>query len=163
VLRLRGLVFTLLVPGVVGVCVPLALRSGASARAGFWQAGWIAIAGGAALYLWSLLRFLASGGTPAIFFTRRLRFLIGEEPDSLVHGGPYRFSRNPMYLGVLLVVFGQAAVLASLRVALYGACLWLAFHVVVVCFEEPHLGARQGTAYKDYCRRVPRWFGWPIR
>jgi protein-S-isoprenylcysteine O-methyltransferase Ste14 len=163
VLRLRGLVFTLLVPGVVGVCVPLALRSGASARAGFWQAGWIAIAGGAALYLWSLLRFLASGGTPAIFFTRHLRFLIGEEPDSLVHGGPYRFSRNPMYLGVLLVVFGQAAVLASLRVALYGACLWLAFHVVVVCFEEPHLGARQGTAYKDYCRRVPRWFGWPIR
>ncbi|MGA2328215.1 MAG: isoprenylcysteine carboxylmethyltransferase family protein [Bryobacteraceae bacterium] len=162
-LRLRGLVFTLLVPGVVGVCVPLALRSGASARAGFWQAGWIAIAGGAALYLWSLLRFLASGGTPAIFFTRHLRFLIGEEPDSLVHGGPYRFSRNPMYLGVLLVVFGQAAVLASLRVALYGACLWLAFHVVVVCFEEPHLGARQGTAYKDYCRRVPRWFGWPIR
>jgi protein-S-isoprenylcysteine O-methyltransferase Ste14 len=135
VLRLRGLVFTLLVPGVVGVWALLALRSGASARAGFWRAGWIAIAGGAALYLSCLLRFLAAGGTPAIFFTRRLRFLIGEEPDSLVHGGPYRFSRNPMYLGVL----------------------------VVVCFEEPHLRARQGTAYADYCRRVPRWFGWPIR
>jgi len=163
VLRLRGLLFTLLVPGVVGVWVPLTLGAGASAQAGFWRAGWIAIAGGAALYLWCLLRFLAAGGTPAIFFTRHLRFLIGEEPDSLVHGGPYRFSRNPMYLGVLLVVFGQAAILASLPVALYGACLWLAFHIVVVGLEEPHLRATQGTAYADYCRGVPRWFGWPIR
>jgi protein-S-isoprenylcysteine O-methyltransferase Ste14 len=68
-----------------------------------------------------------------------------------------------MYLGVLLVVFGQAAILASLPVALYGACLWLAFHIVVVGLEEPHLRATQGTAYADYCRGVPRWFGWPIR
>src|SRR2546427_10525595 len=43
--------------------------------------------------------------TPAIFFSRRLRLLIGEEPGGLVSGGLYRFSRNPMYFGVLMVVF----------------------------------------------------------
>ena len=48
-----------------------------------------------------------SGGTPAIYFTRHLKFLIGEEPPSGPQG-LYRFSRNPMYVGVLLAVFGQA-------------------------------------------------------
>lgn len=157
----RGLIFTVLVPGVVGAVLPLSLCSGLPPRAGVWQAGWAAIAAGAVIYLWCLLRFLAAGGTPAIFFTRPLRFLIGEEPAGLVHGGPYRFSRNPMYLGVVLAVFGQAALFASLRVAMYGAGVWLIFHIVVVLIEEPHLRATQGAPYESYCRSVPRWLGWP--
>jgi protein-S-isoprenylcysteine O-methyltransferase Ste14 len=72
----------------------------------------------------------------------------------------YRFSRNPMYVGVLLVVFGQALIFSSRAVALYGAVLWLCFHVVVVVLEEPHLQAERGPSYDEYLRHVPRWLGW---
>ena len=101
-----------------------------------------------------------SGGTPAIFFTRHMRFVLGEEPTKLVRQGLYRISRNPMYVGVLLAVVGQALVFASTRVAFYGAVLWLLFHVVVVFLEEPHLREERGASYDEYCRQVPRWLGW---
>jgi protein-S-isoprenylcysteine O-methyltransferase Ste14 len=159
-LWIRGLVFTVLVPGVLGGLVPSLIQSGSGLAGGLWPAGWLAVALGAALYGSSLLRFVSSGGTPAIFFTRPLRFLIGEEPHTLVRGGLYRFTRNPMYVGVVLAVLGQAIVRASLPIAVYGAGLWLAFHLVLVFQEEPHLRRERGPAYDDYCRRVPRWFGW---
>ena len=44
-----------------------------------------------------------------------------------------------MYIGVVLSVFGQAIVFASRDIAVYGALLWLTFHIVVVALEEPHL------------------------
>jgi len=114
---------------------------------------------GAVLYGMCLLRFLLSGGTPAIFFTRHLKFLIGEEPTKLVHEGVYRFSRNPMYLSVLLVVFGQAIFFRSSEIAFYGISLFVIFHLVVVSIEEPHLRRERGAAYEEYVQRVPRWLG----
>src|SRR5436190_12804283 len=113
VLWIRGLIFTLLVPAVIGFFVPLWIDSGARRMGGIGDVGWLLIVTGALIYLLCLMRFLASGGTPAIFFTRRLRSLLGEEPTSLVSDGLYRFSRNPMYVGVLMVIFGQAVLLAS--------------------------------------------------
>jgi protein-S-isoprenylcysteine O-methyltransferase Ste14 len=101
--------------------------------------------------------FLASGGTPAIFFTRPVRFLIGEEPHRLVQAGLYRVTRNPMYVSVLLVISGQALRYMSWRIAVYGLFVWLGFHIVVVLLEEPHLRHERGAAYDEYCRRVPRW------
>ena len=98
---------------------------------------------------------------PAIFFTHRLRFMIGEEPLKLIRSGLYEFSRNPMYAGVILAVLGQALIFASPGVAVYGAILWLCFHLVIVCLEEPHLRRRYGLSYQEYCRHVPRWLGWP--
>ena len=119
-LWLRAIVFSVLVPGVVAVWVPQRLLGTAGLHTGFYRVGWLAVAAGAAIYLWCLLSFLEAHGTPAIFFTRPLRALLGEEPQSLVRGGMYRYSRNPMYVGVLMVVFGQAIVYASGPVALYG-------------------------------------------
>jgi protein-S-isoprenylcysteine O-methyltransferase Ste14 len=107
-LYIRGLIFTILVPVVVAVVVPSLLHRDIHAAIGLKMTGGLVILIGAALYGMCLLRFLISGGTPAIFFTRHLKFLIGEEPAKLVREGIYRFSRNPMYLSVLLVVFGQA-------------------------------------------------------
>lgn len=156
-LWIRGVIFTLLVPGLIGVYVPSTLYGGAPPRSGWWMAGWLPVVAGTAVYNLCLLRFLLSSGTPAIFFTRDLGFLIGEEPSRLVQQGLYRVSRNPMYIGVLLVVFGQAILFASLRVAEYGFALWLLFHVVVVFLEEPHLRRERGQSYDDYCRQVPRW------
>jgi protein-S-isoprenylcysteine O-methyltransferase Ste14 len=160
-LWLRGLLFTLLIPGVVGGLAPYLLSGSRPIQPGLWRLGWIPFCLGAAIYLSCLLNFLAASGTPAPFFTRRLRAVVGEEPAGLVCGGLYRFSRNPMYLGVLLVVFGQALLFASARIALYGLGGWLFLHLVVLCVEEPHLRAKQGKSFDEYCRRVPRWIGLP--
>jgi protein-S-isoprenylcysteine O-methyltransferase Ste14 len=157
VLWLRGLVFTLLVPCVVGVYVPHLTYRNLNAPGGLCNAGWVVVGLGAGIYGVCLFAFLISGGTPAIFFTRHLSFVIGEEPRKLVRDGLYRISRNPMYVGVLLAVLGQAIVFASLRVAYYCAALWLLFHLVVVFLEEPHLRAERGPSYDEYCRQVPRW------
>jgi protein-S-isoprenylcysteine O-methyltransferase Ste14 len=162
-LWVRGIVFTVLVPAVVGFFIPSAIDPHAQLRRGIWDAGWLLVAAGMLIYALCLIRFLAAGGTPAIYFARRLRLLVGEEPAGLVSGGPYRFSRNPMYAGVLLVVFGQAALFASPRLAAYGCALLLCFHLVVVIFEEPHLRAARGRSYEIYCRAVPRWLGLPRR
>ena len=158
-LWLRGLVFTALVPAVVAFFVPMTLYSGKQPQEGIWRAGWMFIVVGALIYLLCLLQFLAAGGTPAIFFARHLRFFIGEEPSGLVSGGLYRFSRNPMYVGVLLVVFGQALLFASRKVAIYGAGLWVFFHLIIILVEEPHLRATRGQSYEQYSRAVPRWLG----
>ena len=153
----RGVVFTVLVPGVIGVWVPALVDPRRHTQRGLWDAGWLLVAAGATIYGLCLSRFLASGGTPAIFFTRALRALIGEEPQQLVQGWLYHVTRNPMYVGVLLVVFGQAIVFASVNTAVYGVTLWVFFHLTVVLLEEPHLRAQFGPSYDDYCRRVPRW------
>lgn len=121
------------------------------------MAGWLPVVAGASIYFVCLLRFLTAGGTPAIFFTRHLRFLIGEEPAKLVQGGMYRLSRNPMYIGVLLVVFGQAILFGSVRLTEYGLAVALCFHLVVVFLEEPHLRRERGPSYDEYCRQVRRW------
>jgi protein-S-isoprenylcysteine O-methyltransferase Ste14 len=156
-LVIRGLIFTALVPFVVGAWVPSIVDPLRRVQGGGWNAGWALVAAGATMYALCLVRFLASGGTPAIFFTRPLRGLIGEEPHTLVQGWLYRLTRNPMYVGVLLAVFGQAIVFASRAAAVYGVALWLWFHLVIVLLEEPHLRELYGSAYDEYCRRVPRW------
>src|SRR5713226_2993633 len=137
------------------------ISGGSGPRGGWWRAGWLLVGIGAVIYALCLSRFLLSGGTPAIFFTRYVKFVIGEEPPKLVQEGLYRISRNPMYLGVLTAVFGQALLFASPSVAFYGAALWLFFHLTVVFLEEPHLRKQRGPSYEEYCRRVPRWLGWP--
>jgi protein-S-isoprenylcysteine O-methyltransferase Ste14 len=151
--------FTLLVPAVVAVYVPMSLDPGARRQGGVWDTGWALIVLGAVVYTLCLLRFLAAGGTPAIYFTRGLRLLIGEEPTSLIAAGLYRFSRNPMYLGVVMVILGQAIVRRSVPVAVYGSIVFCVFHFTVVFIEEPHLRATQGHSYELYCRSVPRWLG----
>ncbi len=160
-LYLRGLIFTILAPFVVAVVVPLFLHRNIHASVGLRITGGVVILVGVVLYGMCLLRFLLSGGTPALFFTRPLRFLIGEEPGKLIREGIYRFSRNPMYLSVLLVVFGQAIFFKSSEVAFYGIALFFLFHLVVVFIEEPHLRSERGSAYEEYVQRVPRWLGRP--
>ena len=160
-LYVRAIVFTILVPAVVALYLPSIVDPQAQVRGGPCNGGWLLIGIGILLYVLSLLRFLAAGGTPAIFFTRHLRFLIGEEPARLVSAGLYRFSRNPMYVGVVMVVFGQAMLFASQALGEYGLTVFVIFHLVVVFLEEPHLRATRGDVYDRYCRTVPRWVGFP--
>jgi len=160
-LWLRGFIFTALVPFVVGYLVPQMLRDAAGVAPGAWQLGYVLFAVGAALYLWCLVCFLLAGGTPAVFFTRHFSFLIGKEPPDVVRTGPYRYSRNPMYLGVVAAIFAQALLYRSRPVFIYGACAALFFYLVVVLLEEPHLRRTRGPGYEMYLHTVPRWLGWP--
>ena len=68
-----------------------------------------------------------------------------------------------MYLGVLLVVFGQAVLFASPWLAAYAFALLIFFQLIVVFVEEPHLRATRGSSYENYCRAVPRWLSLPRR
>jgi protein-S-isoprenylcysteine O-methyltransferase Ste14 len=158
-LWLRGLIFTALVPVVVAWLLPAWIDPLARPAGDWWNLGRLPIVAGTLIYALCLIRFLVAGGTPAIFFTRHIRFLIGEEPAGLVSTGIYRFSRNPMYAGVLLTVFGQALLFASLRVAIYACVASLFFPCIVVFLEEPHLRATRGHDYEVYLRSVPRWLG----
>ncbi|MBL8229160.1 MAG: isoprenylcysteine carboxylmethyltransferase family protein [Bryobacterales bacterium] len=158
-LWVRGLLFTLLIPCTVGAVLPALIRGSAQRAGGLCETGWLPVAMGASIYLLCLLRFLAAGGTPAIFVTRAVRSVIGEEPPGLVSSGMYRYSRNPMYVGVLMTIFGQALLFASWPVTIYGLGVFLFFRWTVVHIEEPHLRATRGAEYREYCQRVPRWIG----
>jgi len=133
------------------------LYPGARPQGGMWNFGWVLIAFGTFIYAWCLLGFLLAGGTPAIFFTRPLRALVGQEPSRVVSTGLYRFSRNPMYVGVVLTVFGEAILFRSCQWAIYGVIMFVLFHLVVVVLEEPHLRATRGASYEEYCHNVRRW------
>ena len=78
-------------------------------------------------------------------------------PEKLVVGGLYRFSRNPMYVVVLLILLGWAWAFASTPLWIYAACVALAFHLRVVFGEEPWLAKQHGQAWTDYASRVRRW------
>ncbi|HEY2014981.1 MAG TPA: methyltransferase [Bryobacteraceae bacterium] len=157
-LWVRGIVFTILVPFMAGIEIPRGMLNGARPATGWWQAGWLLFGVGVLLYGWCLVLFLLSGGTPNIFFARHLGFLIGTEPGQVVRRGPYRFSRNPMYVAVLSVILAQACVYRSRAVMTYWLSAWCVFHLVVVLLEEPHL-RRVRPDYEQYFRTVPRYLG----
>lgn len=156
-LIVRAILFTILVPGTVTVYIPSLLLSGTAPVDGAVRfLGLLPIAAGALGYFACALEFLLrGGGTPAVFFTRPLRFLIGEEPKTVVHTALYQRSRNPMYLSVVTVVLGESLFFESRALLVYAVFLWLMFHLVVVFIEEPHL--RQRPGYREYCAQVPRW------
>ncbi|KRQ00930.1 methyltransferase family protein [Bradyrhizobium manausense] len=96
----------------------------------------------------SFARFALEGlGTPAPI----------APPQKLVVTGLYRYVRNPIYIAVVAVVFGQALLFGDWRLLWYGALLWLFFHVWVVMIEEPTLKQTFGTEYENFQTSVPRW------
>jgi protein-S-isoprenylcysteine O-methyltransferase Ste14 len=110
--------------------------------------GGIVLAAGAALVLETTARFAFQGrGTPAPW----------APPERFVERGSYRFVRSPMYLGVLLLVVGQALLLGREILFAWAAVAWLIFELSLVSWEEPGLRRRFGASYDDYRRRVRRW------
>lgn len=103
---------------------------------------------GAALVLETTTRFALQGrGTPAPW----------APPERFVVRGTYRLTRNPMYVGVLALIVGQALLLGREILFAWAAAAWILFHLFVVFEEEPGLRRRFGAAYEDYCGRVARW------
>lgn len=148
---LKTAVFTVLVPGTVAGYVPWRLRETSIVQVGSGQrwAACAVIALGTAIYLHTAFWGFAmiGGGTPAPI----------APPKTLVVEGLHRFVRNPMYLGVLLIIAGQAWLFWSKALCVYGVLLWLGFHLFVMIYEEPTLRKQFGESYERYRTAVPRW------
>jgi protein-S-isoprenylcysteine O-methyltransferase Ste14 len=118
---------------------------------GFEQfAGGVIVIAGGALAIWCVVTFGITGkGTPAPF----------DPPRRLVVTGPYRFVRNPMYIGAGCALLGAALFYNSLPLFIYTVLFFLIAHLFVILYEEPILRRFFGKEYEEYCRRVRRW--WP--
>jgi protein-S-isoprenylcysteine O-methyltransferase Ste14 len=75
----------------------------------------------------------------------------------LVVTGLYRHVRNPIYVAVVAIILGQGMLFGDGRLIVYGALLWLGFHVFVVAYEEPTLEETFGKEYEAYRANVRRW------
>jgi len=113
-------------------------------------AGLVVGATGGVLALWCIVTFIVIGrGTPAPF----------DPPRRLVTAGPYRFVRNPMYMGAALTLAGAALFYQSSALLWYCVAFAVVTHLFVVLYEEPVLRSLFGAQYIDYCERAKRW--WP--
>jgi len=112
--------------------------------------GALLICAGLPLLLDSFTRFALQGlGTPAPV----------APPKHLVVSGLYRYVRNPMYVAVSSLIFGQGLLFGSVQVLKYGVAVFVGFHLFVLLYEEPVLRDKFGPEYDSYCRNVRRW--WP--
>jgi protein-S-isoprenylcysteine O-methyltransferase Ste14 len=155
----RTVLFTILVPGTELVLIPLVvvlldfgprLDLGA-ARYG----GLLPLLAGLAVILRCFADFVRRGrGTPAPY----------DPPCELVVAGLYRYVRNPQYVGVVLVIFGEALLTGMVVLFGYATLMALGYQLFVRYFEEPTLGRLFGEAYAQYREAVPRWLPrWPDR
>jgi protein-S-isoprenylcysteine O-methyltransferase Ste14 len=151
----RALTYATLFIGLVLVYVPARVLAVAGvtrpARVGVSQmAGAVIAAAGAALAAWCILSFALIGqGTPAPF----------DPPRRLVVRGPYRYVRNPMYLGAGFALAGAALFYEAAALWAYAAAFLLLLHLFVIWYEEPTLHRTFGDDYEQYRRQVRRW--WP--
>lgn len=103
---------------------------------------------GFAAVLECFVRFAVKGrGTPAPIMPT----------ETLVVSGLYRYVRNPMYVAVFAIVVGQGLLFGDVFTLLYAACVWIAFTLFVMLYEEPTLRRTFTTQYTAYCANVHRW------
>ncbi|MGZ8282265.1 MAG: methyltransferase family protein [Allosphingosinicella sp.] len=152
-LALSGL-FLLVAPGTIAGYLPglitrwrLAADFGAAGPALRFVGIVLLLLGGAAL-LECFVRFAWTGvGTPAPV----------APPQRLIVTGLYRHVRNPMYVAVVTLILGQALLFGHARLLLYGAAVWMVFHLFVLAYEEPTLRESFPENYARYTQAVPRW------
>lgn len=155
----RALVYATLFVGFFLVYLPALVleRSGIQAPPGVGprQLVGFALGGlGAVLAVACILTFVLHGrGTPAPF----------DPPRRLVRRGPYRFTRNPMYLGAALAMLGAGVYYGSWAIAAYVTVFLASAQAFVRFHEEPALHRRFGAEYDAYCAATPRWLPLPWR
>lgn len=90
-------------------------------------------------------------------FKRKDNPIRPQETRMLITEGPYRYSRNPMYLGIVMCLSGIALSIGSLAAWFSPVVFFVFMNVVYIPFEEKNLAALFGGAYDAYCARVRRW------
>jgi len=149
-LLLRAILAFLALPGTIAFLVPLWIARAGAAPGKFHPGSIPILAAGVVLLLWCVRDFYVAGrGTLAPW----------SPPRHLVRVGLYRFSRNPMYVAVGVILAGWAAGFGSLPLALYAGAVLVLFHLRVVLYEEPVLARAFGAEWARYRAEVPRWVG----
>eukprot|EP01035_Chromulina_nebulosa_P016404 gene16404-21743_t len=146
-----SILFFFLAPGTVAGVIPWWMTrwdfSSTTPPLIAFGATWVSI--GLIALLRCFVRFATDGqGTPAPVAPTR----------TLVVTGLYRRVRNPMYVAVTLILFGQAVMFSSAALIAYGLAVWLAFQAFILIYEEPTLRETYGDQYTAYCAAVPRPF-----
>jgi len=146
-LFLRALIAFLALPGIVAFLAPALLLGSIGKRTPRGE-GVIVFVVGALVLLWCVRDFYVAGkGTLAPW----------DPPRHLVSVGLYRFSRNPMYIGVLLILIGWTLAFRSRSLLLYACVVAILFHLRVVLYEEPWLSRTFLGEWPRFKSRVPRW------
>jgi protein-S-isoprenylcysteine O-methyltransferase Ste14 len=144
----KAVVAFLVLPGTVAYAVPLLLAPWEREQRPWQLLGPMLVLAGTILLLFCVREFyLAGKGTLAPW----------APPQDLVVSGLFRWSRNPMYVSVIVVLLGWSIWFASPLLFAYAAAVSIAFHLRVLLYEEPRLAETFGEAWCDYRDRVPRW------
>ena len=152
-LALRSLLFLVLIPGTVAGYIPWRILQATPHLLAPAVSITTVLAVGLAMtgltvLLWCVWDFFAAGrGTLAPF----------DPPKHLVVRGLYRFTRNPMYNGVLTLLLGEAWLFDSVALLEYALIVFVVFHLMVIIYEEPALESQFGESYRAYRAAVPRW------
>jgi protein-S-isoprenylcysteine O-methyltransferase Ste14 len=146
----KSLLYLILEAGVFALYIPLALlRTGPYIETGvlsflaipFWLIGSLVV-------LWCFWDFTFKGrGTPVPM----------DPPKELVIAGLYRYVRNPIYMGVLLIFLGHFLWFGYWALLVYALVAFSGVHLFVVGYEEPTLKKKFGQPYERYMQNVPRW------
>ena len=146
-LFVRALIAFLALPGMVAFIVPALLVPSIQTRVVHVEA-LVPFLAGLLVLLWCVRDFYVAGkGTLAPW----------DPPRRLVTVGLYRFSRNPMYVGVLLILIGWTAAFRTRSLLIYTIAVAILFHLRVIMFEEPWLARTFAQEWPSYKSRVPRW------
>ena len=154
-LLFRNLFFTIIHPGLVAGLIPYWIL-GDKANGPFERAlqfyqflAMLLFLIGLIVLLESIIRFAIEG---------RGTLSPADPTKKLVIKGLYRFSRNPMYVGVIMTLAGEALFFQSLNLLVYLIFIFLIFNLFILLIEEPRLRKDFGEEYRKYCREVRRWY-----
>ena len=146
----KSLLYLIVEAGLFALYIPLTfLRTGSRIEIGVisflaipvWLIGTLMV-------LWCFWDFTFKGrGTPAPI----------DPPKELVITGFYRYVRNPIYIGALLIFLGHFLWFGYVALLIYTVFAFIGVHAFVVWYEEQTLKKKFGAAYDDYCKQVPRW------
>jgi protein-S-isoprenylcysteine O-methyltransferase Ste14 len=151
---IRAIAAFVALPGVVAFGAPIAIGISAGRPVQHAAAGIAVLCLGTLLLLWCVREFYAAGrGTLAPW----------APPERLVTTGPYRISRNPMYVGVVAILIGWSVLWGSRTLLIYTLVVMGAVHVRVLVAEEPWAAKHFGAEWEAYQARVPRWIIRPLR
>lgn len=153
-LFIRNLIFTILQPGIVAGLIPYYIvkrnlqEMDASLFSLYHYTGLAILFIGIIIMLYCIFDFAAKG---------RGTLSPADKTKQLVISGLYKYSRNPMYIGVLSILLGECIFMQSTRLFIYTLFVFVGFYVFVIFYEEPRLKKDFGKEYEDYKKSVHRW------
>ncbi|NML22045.1 isoprenylcysteine carboxylmethyltransferase family protein [Pseudoflavitalea sp. G-6-1-2] len=150
----RSLFFTVLQPGMVAGIIPwwIAGHHTSTIQLSSFNAvqlaGLLLLLAGIVVTVHCIIRFAVDGrGT-----------LSPVDPTKkLVIAGLYKYSRNPMYIGVMLMLTGECMIAPVSGLIIYTTAIFTGFNLFIVFYEEPRLLKDFGDSYAQYCKKVRRW------